>query len=76
MIRLVSQRIRTVEGGRETPRRASTLIKALPFSSVDWVWEYPAERNKRIQIVANGKERLVDVMEIGALTPFRFTDVS
>lgn len=46
-----------------------------PFSSADYSWELPAESNKRLKIIANGRERLVDVMEIGVLAPFRFTDV-
>jgi vacuolar protein sorting-associated protein 13A/C len=67
--------VKTVEGVSEGPRKARTMHTVHPFSSANYAWELPAESNKRLKIIANGRERLVDVMEIGVLAPFRFTDV-
>ncbi|RDX55846.1 vacuolar protein sorting-associated protein 13 [Lentinus brumalis] len=41
-------------------------------SSLDYAWDVPAARNKRIVLSINGSRREVDIMEIGDLVPFRF----
>ncbi|CED84268.1 Vacuolar protein sorting-associated protein [Phaffia rhodozyma] len=73
-ISFCQSQIRTADNPREAPRPQRRVFKVAPFCSANWTWEFPAEHDKRLKIIANGKERLVDVMEIGALTPFRFTD--
>lgn len=70
------QDVKTIEGVSDGPRKTRTLHTVHPFASANYTWELPAETNKRLKIIANGRERLVDVMEIGVLAPFRFTDVS
>ncbi|KAH9950347.1 vacuolar protein sorting-associated protein 13 [Amylocystis lapponica] len=42
-------------------------------SSVDYAWDYPAAREKRLVLSFNGSRRAVDIMEIGDLIPFRFS---
>ncbi|KAH9898385.1 vacuolar protein sorting-associated protein 13 [Cubamyces lactineus] len=41
-------------------------------SSLDYAWDYPAARDKRIVLSINGSRREVDIMEIGDLVPFKF----
>ncbi|OSD03423.1 vacuolar protein sorting-associated protein 13 [Trametes coccinea BRFM310] len=41
-------------------------------SSLDYAWDYPAARDKRIVLSINGSRREIDIMEIGDLVPFRF----
>jgi vacuolar protein sorting-associated protein 13A/C len=41
-------------------------------SDVDYAWDYPAAKGKKIQLVINDASRAVDIMEIGNLVPFRF----
>lgn len=57
-------------------RKSRTISRIQPRSSAKYTWELPAETNKRLKLIVNGKERMVDVMEIGILQPFRVTGVS
>lgn len=41
-------------------------------SSLEYAWDYPAAREKKIQLRINDSSRVVDIMEIGDLMPFRF----
>jgi vacuolar protein sorting-associated protein 13A/C len=41
-------------------------------SRVAYAWDFPA-REKMIELVVNGARRTLDVMEIGALMPFKFS---
>ncbi|TIB10448.1 hypothetical protein E3P92_03204 [Wallemia ichthyophaga] len=44
-----------------------------PHSSMDYAWDAPAETDKKLRLRAQGgKERSIDLMEIGALPPYRF----
>ncbi|PCH33647.1 vacuolar protein sorting-associated protein vps13 [Wolfiporia cocos MD-104 SS10] len=43
-------------------------------SSIDYAWDYPASREKRIVLQINGSRRAIDIMEIGDLIPFKFTE--
>ena len=38
---------------------------------MDYAWDYPAARNKKIILRVNDFRRPIDVMEIGDLVPFR-----
>lgn len=42
-------------------------------SSLDYAWDYPAAREKRLVLTINKSRRAIDVMEIGDLVPFRFS---
>ncbi len=55
--------------GRPRPKRYE--LKA--HSKIPYAWDLPAETNKQLTISINGKERVVNVLEIGAQVPFRFT---
>lgn len=41
-------------------------------SKVDYAWDQPAAREKKIQLNINGARRSIDIMEIGDLIPFKF----
>ncbi|OSX67568.1 hypothetical protein POSPLADRAFT_1064162 [Postia placenta MAD-698-R-SB12] len=43
-------------------------------SSLDYAWDYPAAREKRLVLTINKSRRAIDVMEIGDLVPFRFSE--
>ncbi|KAJ7254114.1 hypothetical protein B0H12DRAFT_1202424 [Mycena haematopus] len=43
-------------------------------TSLPYAWDYPAAREKKILLTINGFRRVVDVMEIGDLVPFKFND--
>jgi vacuolar protein sorting-associated protein 13A/C len=39
---------------------------------MNYAWDQPAAREKKIQLNVNGARRNVDIMEIGDLIPFKF----
>lgn len=41
-------------------------------SSLDYAWDAPAAREKKIVLVVGISRREVDIMEIGDLVPFKF----
>ncbi|KAF8509808.1 vacuolar protein sorting-associated protein 13 [Gautieria morchelliformis] len=41
-------------------------------SCSNYAWDYPSSREKRLLFNINGKDRKVDIMEIGSLLPFKF----
>ncbi|KAK4050444.1 Vacuolar protein sorting-associated protein 13 [Microbotryomycetes sp. JL201] len=41
-------------------------------SKLPYAWDLPAENNKQLCIELGGKERVINVLEIGAQVPFRF----
>lgn len=43
-----------------------------PRSKMKYAWDYPAMSDKIIKLVANGRERNVNILEIGSLLPFKF----
>ncbi|KAI0094888.1 vacuolar protein sorting-associated protein 13 [Irpex rosettiformis] len=42
-------------------------------STIDYVWDHPASREKKLILNMSGARRAVDIMEIGDLIPFRFS---
>ncbi|KAN0063379.1 Vacuolar protein sorting-associated protein 13 [Thecaphora frezii] len=43
-----------------------------PRSKMKYAWDYPAATDKLIRLVINGRERNVNILEIGSLLPFKF----
>jgi len=43
-------------------------------STLDYAWDYPAAREKKLVLAVNNTRRVIDVMEIGDLIPFKFAD--
>ncbi|KAI0361599.1 vacuolar protein sorting-associated protein 13 [Trametes cingulata] len=68
-----SQTDQTRKEGGQSAKPAPTY--AVPSkSSVDYAWDYPSARDKRIVLAVNGSRREIDIMEIGDLVPFKFAD--
>ncbi|KAG6813789.1 hypothetical protein H0H92_007201 [Tricholoma furcatifolium] len=55
-------------------------VKAYPTytigrkSTLSYAWDYPAGKDKRIVLTINNARRVIDIMEIGDLMPFKFND--
>lgn len=43
-----------------------------PRTSLPYAWDFPAANDKKILLLINGFRRVIDVMEIGDLVPFKF----
>jgi hypothetical protein len=41
-------------------------------TSFPYAWDFPAAREKELLLTINGSRRLVDILEIGDLVPFKF----
>jgi vacuolar protein sorting-associated protein 13A/C len=57
------------ERGDDSSKSKYTLT---PHSHLDYAWDFPAARDKKLSLSINGARRLVDPMEIGDLVPFKF----
>ncbi|KAJ3515399.1 hypothetical protein NLJ89_g1777 [Agrocybe chaxingu] len=63
------------DAGRDNiSRDAPTTYSMLPHSAMGYVWDYPAARDKKILLNIGSARRTIDIMEIGDLIPFKFTD--
>ncbi|KAJ7786305.1 vacuolar protein sorting-associated protein 13 [Mycena metata] len=56
------------------PSKPNTSYTVNSRTSLPYAWDYPAARDKKILLSINGFVRLIDVMEIGDLVPFKFND--
>ncbi|KAG2023495.1 hypothetical protein CC2G_001143 [Coprinopsis cinerea AmutBmut pab1-1] len=45
-----------------------------PFSKVQYAWDFPAAKEKRLVLSTKTSRRAIDIMEIGDLMPFKFMD--
>ncbi|GAA5878824.1 hypothetical protein JCM1840_000727, partial [Sporobolomyces johnsonii] len=43
-----------------------------PGTKLPYAWDFPADDNRQIKVIAGGRERLINPLEIGSLVPFRF----
>ncbi|KAF9229286.1 vacuolar protein sorting-associated protein 13 [Gyrodon lividus] len=48
--------------------------KLAPRSVMQYAWDQPAAKEKRLMLMINDARRVVDIMEIGVLVPFKFHD--
>ena len=53
-------------------QKANPTYTLAPKSAIDYSWDYPAAREKKILLTINGWRRPVDILEIGNLMPFKF----
>lgn len=59
--------------------KANVIYTVNSRSSLPYAWDFPAASDKKILLSINGFRRVIDVMEIGDLVPFKFnvrTDLS
>ncbi|WFD35586.1 Vacuolar protein sorting-associated protein 13 [Malassezia cuniculi] len=43
-----------------------------PRSKIKYAWDFPAAPSKYIKLIVNERERIVNILEIGSLLPFKF----
>lgn len=55
---------------------ATPEYELAPHSQTSYVWDYPAAKDKKISLASGGRERAVDVMEIGDLVPWNLDNRS
>ncbi|KAK0233092.1 hypothetical protein IW262DRAFT_1304036 [Armillaria fumosa] len=67
-----SQRDTRDDSSRAT--KSNPIYTVAPHTSLPYAWDYPASRDKKITLAINGSCRVIDIMEIGNLIPFRFND--
>ncbi|KAF7306925.1 hypothetical protein MIND_00485000 [Mycena indigotica] len=81
-VAFVSQKDPYADAAESSPRpqtsntsgRPSVVYTVDPRSTLPYAWDFPAADEKKIQLSINGFRRIVDVMEIGDLVPFKFND--
>jgi vacuolar protein sorting-associated protein 13A/C len=58
----------------EAVKSSIPRYKLAPHSVTQYAWDHPAAREKKLMLVINDARRVVDIMEIGVLVPFKFQD--
>ncbi|KAF8974033.1 vacuolar protein sorting-associated protein 13 [Flammula alnicola] len=59
--------------GRDPQSRDKPIAYSLqPRATMPYAWDYPAARDKKIILSIGSARRVVDIMEIGNLIPFKF----
>ena len=58
--------------GQEPVTKTYPVYRVPRKSSLDYAWDFPAARDKRIVLAINDNHRAIDIMEIGDLVPFKF----
>ncbi|EPQ26496.1 uncharacterized protein PFL1_05818 [Pseudozyma flocculosa PF-1] len=58
--------------GRKRDDQVGKRYELKPRSKMKYAWDYPAAPDKMIRLVINGRERNVNILEIGSLLPFKF----
>ncbi|KAG1749982.1 vacuolar protein sorting-associated protein 13 [Suillus paluster] len=61
-------------GDVDAVKSSTPRYKLGPRSSMTYAWDQPAVREKKIMLMINDSRRVVDIMEIGVLMPFKFHD--
>lgn len=60
------------DGGRGDQASSKSIYTLTPRSHLNYAWDFPAARDKKLSLTINGARRFVDPMEIGDLVPFKF----
>lgn len=61
-------------GDADAVKSSTPRYKLAPHSSMPYAWDQPAAREKKIMLSIIDTSRVVDIMEIGVLVPFKFHD--
>ncbi|TFK30442.1 vacuolar protein sorting-associated protein vps13 [Coprinopsis marcescibilis] len=56
------------------PSKEQQVYSVPAHSKVRYAWDFPAAKEKRLVLMRNGSRRVVDIMEIGDLIPFKFVN--
>ncbi|KZS92954.1 vacuolar protein sorting-associated protein 13 [Sistotremastrum niveocremeum HHB9708] len=62
-----------LQAGDQTLGPNSIRYEVHPHSALPYAWDYPAAYEKKLRLDFNGQTRIVDLMEMGNLLPFKFT---
>ncbi|KAE8269165.1 hypothetical protein A4X09_0g3183 [Tilletia walkeri] len=60
------------DNGESMDEQVGKRYELKPKSKMKYAWDYPAMQDKLIKLVVNGRERNVNILEIGSLLPFKF----
>ncbi|CAO1638595.1 unnamed protein product [Sympodiomycopsis kandeliae] len=63
---------RTEANGQRADEQVGKRYELKPRSKMKFAWDYPSNKSKLIKLVANGRERNVNPLEIGNQLPFKF----
>ncbi|CAD6910326.1 unnamed protein product [Tilletia controversa] len=61
------------DSGKSMDEQVGKRYELKPKSKMKYAWDYPAMQDKLIKLVVNGRERNVNILEIGSLLPFKFS---
>lgn len=67
-----TERIDEGGSGKHIDEAVGKRYELKPRSKMKYAWDYPAATDKMIKLVVNGRERNVNILEIGSLLPFKF----
>ncbi|EST05630.1 Vacuolar protein sorting-associated protein 13A N-terminal domain protein [Kalmanozyma brasiliensis GHG001] len=67
-----TERVDESGSGRSIDETVGKRYELKPRSKMKYAWDYPAAPNKMIKLVVHGRERNVNILEIGSLLPFKF----
>ncbi|SNX84266.1 related to VPS13 - involved in regulating membrane traffic [Melanopsichium pennsylvanicum] len=67
-----TERIDEDGSGKRIDEAVGKRYELKPRSKMKYAWDYPAATNKMIKLVINGRERNINMLEIGSLLPFKF----
>ena len=56
--------------GRNQPQEKQYQVG--PHAELPYAFDLPAQNNKQIRLVTGSKERIINIMEIGSMVPFKF----
>ncbi|KAH9486936.1 Vacuolar protein sorting-associated protein 13 [Psilocybe cubensis] len=62
------------DAGRDQQLREPLRYIANAHSAIPYAWDFPAARDKKILLAIGSARRMVDILEIGDLMPFKFND--
>ncbi len=65
----------TLQDAREEPTpggKSYPVYTLKPHSTMPYAWDYPAARDKKLALSSGAARRVIDIMEIGDLVPFKF----
>lgn len=58
----------------DQPSREDLTYTLRPRTTMDYAWDCPAARDKKLLLSIKGAKRVIDILEIGNLVPFKFAD--
>ncbi|KAJ9479242.1 Vacuolar protein sorting-associated protein 13 [Pseudozyma hubeiensis] len=67
-----TERVDEGGSGKRIDEAVGKRYELKPRSKMKYAWDYPAATDKMIKLVVNGRERNVNILEIGSLLPFKF----